>query len=265
MTDSIIALRLDDIGASSKRYEVYSNVQWRFRGLCIFSGDWLFFKYLDPFKRWGPYRELTEDDWMQIFWVLQENSAKLTVSITATWAKSEHELIPFPQKFPGVAALLKEGVKHGMLEIANHGLTHSIIEGNAFKPKWFTGNRKFHREFWDSVPANIQEDHIQRSQEILEDYFGVQVVTLVPPGNVFSDRTLEIASKYGIKYVSGNTSPRFFKGVQVLGNQQTIAFHDRDFVLEGMQFFDKLFQNQQGTQFIFVKDLPGFLLPGKLV
>lgn len=260
MINSIIALRLDDVGASTKRYEVYSNMHLRLKGFSLFSGDWLFFKYLPPFRAWGPYRELSEDDWMQIFWALQENNGKLTVAITATWAISEHKLVPFPNKFPGVARLLSEGVKSGLLEIANHGLTHSVVEGNAFKPRWFKGNRKFHREFWDGVPPETQEEHIRRSQEILQDYFGVEIVTLVPPGNVFGEETLEIASKYGIKYISCNNTPKSKQNIQILGNYKTLAFHDRDFVMEGMQFLERIFTENYGNKFVFVKELPTYLI-----
>jgi hypothetical protein len=259
MNNSVVALRLDDVGASSKRYEVYSNKHLRLKGVLLFSGDWLFLKYLPPFKAWGPYRELNEDDWMQIFWVLQENSAKLTIAITATWATSEHELVPFPKKFPNEARLLREGVKSGLLEIANHGLTHSQIKDNDFRPKAFYGNRKSHREFGKLVPNEAQEEHIRLSQEILQDYFEVNIVTFVPPGNDFGDNTLEIASRYGIEYISCNSARRLVYGVQILGNDKTVAFHDRDLVMKGTQFFNEIFEENRAKEFVFVKDLHAHL------
>ena len=44
-----IALRIDDIGASTKKFEVYSKLPF---------GNFLFLKYLYPFKAWAPYDEI---------------------------------------------------------------------------------------------------------------------------------------------------------------------------------------------------------------
>src|SRR3989442_5561 len=61
-SSNVCALRLDDVGASSKRYEVYSTRSWGLGRLRI-SGNWLFLKYLPGVKRWAPYRELTAAEW----------------------------------------------------------------------------------------------------------------------------------------------------------------------------------------------------------
>ena len=60
-----LALRLDDVGASTKRYEVYSKCRFGI-GRYAISGNWLFLKYLPGIKAWGPYRELSAKEWRQI-------------------------------------------------------------------------------------------------------------------------------------------------------------------------------------------------------
>lgn len=233
-----VALRMDDVGASTKRYEVYSKRQWG-RGPLKISGNWLFLKYLPPFKAWGPYRELTAGEWRSLCDSLSRTSAKLTVGLTAAWAERHDRITPFPRRAPDAAAVLREGVRAGLLEIANHGLTHCVLDGNKFRPRLWTSNRTFHREFWDWVPPAVQESHIRQSQEILQEYFGEPVVTFVPPGNVFTATTLEIASRYGLRYVSCDTAPGRAGPMTVIGNEGIWPFHDRDIVYGGIRWLDE--------------------------
>lgn len=249
-----LALRIDDIGAASKRNEVYSKYEWRWRRFRI-SGNWLFIKYLPPYRAWGVYRELRPTEWEQILRLLERYHAKLTVGITAAWVEAPHKLTPFPQKFPGEAAVLKAGADSGLIEIANHGLTHCVLENAAYKPKWFSGNRTQHREFWEWLAPEIHDEHVRRSQEILQTYFQREIVTFVPPGNVFSDVTLAAALKYGIRYVSCQTPPRRYETLQVLGNEHIIAFHDRELVLQGVGWLEKMLQAHADKAFCFVREL----------
>lgn len=249
-----LALRIDDIGASSKRYEVYSDWCWR-KGPLRLDGNWLFLKHLPPFRKWGPYREITAQEWNAIYNLLEKSGAKLTVAVTAAWAESERRLIPFPVRFPKQAATLKEGLEQGLIEIANHGLTHCVLKDNAFKPKWFSSNRRYHREFWDWITLEIQEEHIRRSQDILQNWFDTEIATFVPPGNVFTDATLEIAQRYGLRYVSCNTPPRIYGQMVIIGDEQVVLFHDRDIVLNGVVWLRQLIDNQPGQQFCFVREL----------
>jgi peptidoglycan/xylan/chitin deacetylase (PgdA/CDA1 family) len=249
-----IALRIDDIGASSKRYEVYSDTSWQF-GEIRFSGNWLFFKYLPPFKKWGPYREMNVTEWQRIFEFLDRANAKLTVGITAAWVESETKLISFPQKFPDIADVLRKGLEDGLLEIANHGLTHCVLKANAFKPKWFDGNRLQHREFWGWLPAEVHEEHIRRSQEILKGFFKTEIVTLIPPGNVFSEITVRLARKHGIRFFSTNVSGDGLSGIEMINPDSVVAFHDRDIILGGLQWFQKLLARYKDSQKVFVREL----------
>lgn len=244
-----LCLRIDDIGASSKRFEVYSK---RFRGL----GNWLFLKYLPGLRAWGPYREMTEGDWEAVFRILQDFRAKLTVAVTAAWVERDASLSPFPAKFPGEAAKLKEGLEAGLLEIANHGLTHCVLDGFRFRPRPFSSNRVSHREFWDWLPEAVHLDHLARSQDILQGYFRRPVTTLVPPGNVFCEATLRAARSVGIERVNCNTAGRPFPGLKIVGNEEVLAFHDRELVLMGTGWLrDRLAAQPAHARYVFANEL----------
>jgi peptidoglycan/xylan/chitin deacetylase (PgdA/CDA1 family) len=254
-----IALRMDDIGAASKVHEVYGSTRV---SLCRFSvpfpGNWLFFKYLKPFKKWGPYPELDEKQWEQILSLLDNYQAKLTIGITATWVEANGLLIPFPQKFPKQAALLKEGVQRGFIEIANHGLTHCVLQRKAFRPRLFSSNRWAHREFLPGLPQKIHEEHLQQSQEILQKYFQVPVVTFIPPGNVFTLQTVRAAQKYGIQYISCNAQTRMEEGrITFIADQHLITFHDRDIILKGVEWLERLLRQlqQRKVRILFVREI----------
>ena len=249
-----LALRLDDVGASTKRYEVYSKRSLRMGPLSI-SGNWLFLKYLPGIKAWGPYRELSVKEWLLIFDVLSTSSAVLTVAVTAAWADDKDVLIPFPERFPAQAAVLKEAVDAQLVEIANHGLTHCVLEDNKFKPRLWSSNRVYHREFWDWIPPETQERHLRQSQDILQEYFQVPIVTFVPPGNVFAPVTVEIANRHGLRYISCNTEPRRQDEMVIVGDVGVFAFHDRDIVYGGPTWLRKRISDHSGAAFCFVRDL----------
>jgi hypothetical protein len=252
-----IALRIDDIGASTKRFEVYSKRKF---------GNFLFLKYLNGFKAWGPYREMIVSEWIEIFNILRECSAKLTVGITAAWVERNGDYIPFPEKYPDEADVLKDGLDEGLLEIANHGLTHCVVGKHL--PRLFSSNRKYHREFWDWVPREVHFEHIEKSQAILQDYFETRITTLIPPGNVFSNDTVEAAAKYGIErinYRKWETSSlkekiKIINGETIFENnlplENVIRFHDKEIVLEGVVWLkDKLEAISRDAEFVFVKEL----------
>ena len=245
--DRLVAFRLDDVGACSKRYEVYSDWSCGLGPLRI-SGNWLALKYAPPFKKWGPYREMTAQEWRQIFQLLDRAQAHLTVAVTAAWVESSTKMIPFPERFPEEAAALREGVRTGLVEIANHGLTHCVVEGEAFRPRWWSSNRPFHREFWPWVPQEIQEDHLRRSQAILQDTFQTEVVTFVPPGNVFTPSTLEIAKRYGLRYVSCQASGQSGEPMIMIDEENVRVFHDRDIVLRGVAWLERQLEGVAGSR-----------------
>ncbi|MEX2160723.1 MAG: polysaccharide deacetylase family protein [Anaerolineales bacterium] len=249
-----LALRLDDVGASTKKYEVYSQSEWRAGPLRV-SANWLFLKYLSPFRAWGPYREMSASEWEQVLDLLARYKAKLTVAVTAVWVEEEDYLIPFPQRFPAQAKVLKAGREGGLLEIANHGLTHCVLANNAFKPRLFAGNRESHREFGPQINAEIQDEHLRRSQEILQEWLGAEVITFVPPGNLFTEETLDLAARHGLRFVSCDAPAKPGGVPRVLGNEHTIAFHDRDIVLHGIKWLEEQLEAHRGEDFSFVREL----------
>jgi peptidoglycan/xylan/chitin deacetylase (PgdA/CDA1 family) len=240
------ALRMDDVGAASKRHEVYSKRRW---------GNVLFLKRVPGLKAWGPYRELRADEWRRVCDLLSRRGARLTVGITAAWVESEQSLIPFPEQCPDQARAIKDGVDAGLLEVANHGLTHCVLDNGAFRPRLFSSNRQSHREFWDWLPAETHETHIRTAQDILQRFFGVPVVTFVPPGNVFADVTLTAASRHGLRYLSCSTAPRAHAPLSFVGDGDVVPFHDRDLVLHGLEWLEQRIDREGDVRFCFVRDL----------
>jgi peptidoglycan/xylan/chitin deacetylase (PgdA/CDA1 family) len=244
-----IALRMDDVGASSKHFEVYSK---RWRGL----GNALFLKYLPYFKAWGPYRELSAEDWRDIIRMLHEYDAKLTVAVTAAWVERSGECVPYPQKWPDAYQALKAGVESGCIRIACHGLTHCVLEGKAFLPKSFSSNRKFHREFWPWLPVRLHHDNLAKAKTILEAAFEREVDIFVPPGNVFSNDTLSAAVELGFRVLNCQTERRdSIEGLRVIGNDHVVPFHDREIVLFGKEWLKDTLIRNAGLTHVFVDEL----------
>jgi len=230
------ALRLDDVGAASKRHEVYGTTRIRVGPLALpFPGNFLFLKYIPPVKRWGPYRELTAEEWERILAVLEAAGARMTIGVTAGWVEADGRIVPFPRKFPEAAGVIRGAVDRGLLEVANHGYTHCVLAGRRFLPRLFSGNRTDHREFHDWLPDATHRDHVARAQAILQDFLGRPVVTFVPPGNVFGRATLAAAAEAGCRYVSCLDPGRWgaVPGLTFVDDGDVLALHDRDIVCGG--------------------------------
>ena len=133
-----------------------------------------------------------------------------------------------------------------------------MTEDNAFKPKLFTSNRKFHREFWDWIDPPIHERNIKKAQDILQGYFNKPVVTFVPPGNVFTEDTLKAAEKHGLCFVNCQTQSRMRGDQVILGNEQVVAFHDRELVLYGIGWLKDLIAKHSEKEFYTVGELAQF-------
>jgi peptidoglycan/xylan/chitin deacetylase (PgdA/CDA1 family) len=240
-----IHLRMDDIGASTKKYEVYSKTKF---------GNILFFKYLKPFKAWGPYPEISAEQWQKIFELLNDYDARLTIGVTASWVERNGSLIPFPEKFPSQSELIKKACQEKLIEIANHGLTHCVVGKNL--PKMFTSNRKYHREFWDWVPREVHFENLEKSQEIFRQWLGSYPTTFIPPGNVYSIDTLEAAEKYGIKRINSYINHYIDSKVHIINNDKIDAFHDRELVLEGVEWLGKkLAAFGSKASYLFIRDI----------
>ena len=253
-----VALRLDDVGAASKRHEVYGRTRVRLGPVSLpFPGNFLFLKYCPGIRRWGPYRELSAAEWHAMLAILAGADARMTVAVTAAWVERDGRLVPFPAKFPEAAAAVREGVRAGRLEVANHGYTHCLLEDGRFRPRLFSGNRQFHREFFDWLPEETHREHLRRAQGVLEEFFEVPVQTLVPPGNIFSPKTLSAAAALGIRYVSCRDAARFGArdGLALVDDADVLALHDRDVVFGGLARFAALVQARPRGSLVTVREL----------
>ncbi len=224
-----IVLRMDDVGASSKKFEIYSKYR---------LGNFLFFKYYYPFKAMGPYDELSANQWDTIFEILDNHNAKLTVGLTAGWVDKNNNIIPFDEKFPKQTEKIKEGIKKNLIEISNHGLTHCVV--GKHKPKLFSSNRRFHREFWDYLDQDIHDEHIFQSQTLIKNWLGYEPYSFVPPGNVYSPKTLKSLSKTRISII--NASKKLdcdFNQIRFVNNDNVFPFHDRDLSIFGIEWLEK--------------------------
>lgn len=246
---STVALRIDDIGASTKVHERYCERRW-------LNVGWLRDRRL--FGAWGPYREMTASEWNQLFAVLRKRGAKLTVAITAAWVEEDGSLVPFPDKFPAELEALKLGQQEGLIEIAGHGLTHCVLNQKLFLPRFLGSNRSYHREFWDWIPEAVHFEHVERCLRILRESFGCEIRTFVPPGNVYSAATLRACAKWGITTVNCH-NPKLSGdgfGLRVIGNENVLPFHDREIVLDGVAWLEgALLRYPEGTKFCFVSEL----------
>lgn len=244
-----LALRIDDIGASTKVHEQYTESRWLNIGPL---------KDRRLFGAWGPYREMTVAEWEAVFSLLRKHRAKLTVAVTAAWVESDGSLIEFPEKFPEEAAVLRRGLQEGLIEIAGHGLTHCVRERGLFRQRFFGSNRSYHREFWDWIPAAVHAESVKRCLQILESYFATKIISFVPPGNVYAPATLAACVEGGIQVVNCQKPkiPSPAPALRVVGNESVLPFHDRELVLDGVDWLRVRLEGLPAdTQFCFVRDL----------
>lgn len=260
MEKNIVAFRIDDIFAASKVNEVYGKdyIFLGSKGIPIsMISNFLFLKYMPGFRKKFPYREMNVSEWEYIFKIIEQNNVKLTVAITAAWVEKDGTLVPFFEKFPREAEALRKGLRRGIIEIANHGLTHCVI--GKHRPKPFSSNRTFHREFWKWVNIDVHREHIKKSQQLLSQYFDCQILTFVPPGNAWTTDTERFAYEYGIRFLSSREllSPTGAKsnGLTYVGDSSVIAFHDREIILNGLCWLENLIKINAGKKVVTIKEL----------
>ncbi len=201
---------------------------------------------------------MSTEEWNAIFNILERYSAKLTVAVTASWVEKDGSLTSFPVKFPEELKILQKGIQKELVEIACHGLTHCVLNENAFLPKMTRGNRMYHREFWDWLPAETHYNNLERALDILKRCFHKPIEVLVPPGNVYSADTIAAAKKLGIKVINcHNPSITDEAGtIKTIGNEQVIDFHDREVVLNGPGWLENKLKSQpKNIEYRFISEL----------
>ena len=165
-------LRLDDLGASSKQYEWWSRRRW---------ANVYPLHHRKLFGAWGPYPELSPPQLEAIFTALDAHGASMTVAITAYWVERDGTLVPYPEKFPDQAAVVRRWAHRGTVEVALHGRTHCLVGWH--RPRWIGGNRRWHREidpFQYGAPAD--EWPIVEARRALEAWLALPITTVIPPG-----------------------------------------------------------------------------------
>jgi len=232
----MIVFRIDDIGASSKHYNQHTKHRWL---------DFWFLKRIKPFARWAVYNELTAQEWLRFLDIFEKYNIKPIVSVTAAWVNENSRLTPFPEKFPEQAKLLKTAFLNDKIIIANHGLTHCVVGKHL--PKFWTGNRKYHREFWSYLSQNVHNEHIIKSQNILESFFEKPIKMFVPPGSIWSIKTYLALKQTNIRQVISKNymmdSEQDMQDIEFIDDRQDFFnFHDRELKLYGKEWLIKKIQ-----------------------
>ena len=92
-------------------------------------------------------------------------------------------------------------------------------------------------------------------EDILQEFFDVDVITLIPPGNVYCEYTVDAAQKYGIKYINCQTDDSVMHDVKIMSNNNVFAFHDKEIVEEGLDWFEDKLKLYKKSNYVFVKEL----------
>ena len=237
-----ITFRIDDIGASTKCFEQYGRRLFKCKNIPFFYfplANFWFFKKIPPFKKWGEYEELTKEKWVEFLEIFEEYKIIPIVTITACWVEKDSTFTSFPKKFPEEAKVLKNAFSNKKIIIANHGLTHCVAGQHL--PRFLFSNRNFHREFWPYLDQEIHNEHIFKSQEILENYFEKDIRIFIPPGNVWSIKTYRALLKTNIKTVICNKymvdSNEKMDGIEFIDDKNNFfCFHDRELSLYGKKW-----------------------------
>jgi len=239
--------RIDDIGASNKYFNQHGKKLFNYKNITYFYfplANFWFFKRIRPFKKCAPYKELTKGEWVEFLKIFEEYKIVPIISITACWVEKDSTLSPFPDKFPLESQLLKDALWNNKIIIANHGLTHCVIGKHL--PKFFESNRKFHREFWPWLDQKVHQEHVLKSQRILEDFFERPIKIFVPPGNIWSYKTYQALKKTNIKTVLATKymldSNQKMQRIRFINDGKGFFnFHDRDLKLFGRKWLiDKI-------------------------
>jgi len=95
----------------------------------------------------------------------------------------------------------------------------------------------------------LHRNHIVESQRMLEEYFETPITILVPPGNVWGEKTYEALRDTNIKTVMANRymldSNKPMVGIEFVKDDNFFACHDRDFKLKGAKWLYKKIKELQ--------------------
>ena len=247
-------IRIDDIGASTKEFNVYGrntlSINKKTVSFPPIISNFLFMKRFPLFSGWAKYKELEFNNWIEIINTLKENNSKLNIAITACWVNENGELQRFDEKFPEQVEIIKFGVKENLLYILNHGLTHCIP--GRHRPLRFQSGQKFHREFTSFLSLEKQYMHLRESQRILKEIFGKSPKILTPPGNMYNEDTLISMKELGLFIIQCDRNTSHQPSDEILlkycikhiPNENIKVIHDRDIVQGDPKFFQRLMRQE---------------------
>lgn len=244
----MITFRVDDIGSCSKHFNQYGTKTLAYKGRTCFYfplANVGFFKRTWPFKGWARYDELVADEWCRILKVFRSHRIRPLIAITACWVDELSRLIPFPEKFPEPARVLKVAFEREEIAVANHGLTHCVVGKHL--PRFWTSNQTYHREFWPWLDESVHREHVFCSQSILEGYFGREVTAFVPPGNLWSVKTYRALMETNIRKVIARRhvcdgEVREDRVEFVNDRKGFCCMHDRELKLYGVRWLEARIQ-----------------------
>ena len=153
--------------------------------------------------------------------MLATAGAKLTVAVTAGWVERTAAWCPF-REVPRQARTLRHGRERGLLGSPTTATPTGA--GGRARPRLFSGNRPYHREFYDRLPGDVHREHLRVAQDILGSWFGAPIETLVPwQRPVLEDRACAPAAGIRSSRLGGRpTATR-----RHLRDDAVVAFHDR--------------------------------------
>lgn len=161
------SIRLDDVGASSKRFEYHAPKPWQ----NIYP-----LNHRRLFGLMAPYRELHAHELETIFHTVALAQRVLCVGVTAYWVSRRGSLMAFNRKYPGQAAVIAMYARRGVVEVAAHGATHCVV--GQHRPRWIGSNRYWHRE------RTPWRDEAKRS---IESWLELPILRFIEPGEIARD------------------------------------------------------------------------------
>ena len=206
MSGDAVALRLDDVGAASKRHEVYGITRIPLGPFALpFPGDLLFLKYLPPIRRWAAVSGA------DIFAVGGRPDAARRRRRQADGggdsrlggARRPYRAVSrkVPPNRRGRCA---PGSRRELVEIvANHGYTHCADGRRALPPPTLLGQPSLPPESFTTGcrrRSTVSISALPRTSSVHGS--AVPIETFVPPGNVMSAKTVSAAASVGIRFIS---------------------------------------------------------------
>lgn len=200
-----VILFLDDFGTSEKTVLAY----WHYKTP---TEEEIRDGMIEPMKRHGAVMDLN---------VITGFADRKTRRILVPWTQRIADELDgrTVHDFASTRRGIEAGVKAGVFQIESHGWTHMLPDLESPPGPWWTApldgvaSLDWYNEFGDrlrsrEIPAAIQQDHLRRSIEHIEEDFGVRPLVLRPGGSLFShayaSNTSRIAAQLGFAITTGS-------------------------------------------------------------